>query len=175
MLINYDDNTDNYDYNTYDLNEVFGQKPVHIEGDNPFCNVTNFGYIDKKRMANLMRRGLRLEIRGACTTGRDCRFSHNHKLLQEEWTNMNTQLQASRYRPSSSSQHPSFPPKILQRGGAPLRSLSTIEEDQVSFLSGTSPNLSYINNPHRTYHTPPASAQKPTPDQDGRREGNHTV
>jgi hypothetical protein len=35
------------------------------------------------------------------------------------------------------------------------------------FLSGTSPNLSYINNPHRAYHTPPASAQKPTPDQDG--------
>jgi hypothetical protein len=37
-----DDNTDNYDYNPYDLNEVFGQKPVQIEGDNPFCNVTKF-------------------------------------------------------------------------------------------------------------------------------------
>jgi hypothetical protein len=170
------DYTDNHDYNPYDFDEVFGQRPDHIEGDNPYCNVTNtLSYIDKRESKSDKDRPCWLEINGECTSGRDCRFSHNSKILQEEWTIKNAKLQGSRYKPSSHQQHPSFSPKILQRGGAPLRSLGTLEEDQVGSLPVTNPNLSYINNSNRGFFTPPATAHKPTQDQEGRREGNYTV
>jgi hypothetical protein len=171
-----DDITDDHDYNPYDMDEIFGQRPEQIEGDNPYCNVTNsLSYIDKKESKTDKDRPCWMDLNGECTAGRDCRFSHNPKLLQEEWTIRSTKLQGSRYKPSSPSQHPSFSPKILQRGGAPLRSLSTIEEDQVSSLPVANSNLSHINNPHRGFFTPPAKPYKPTQDQQGGREGNFTI
>jgi hypothetical protein len=101
------------------LNEVFGQKPVHIEGDNPFlCNVTNFGYIDTKKDGKSDAERPSVGDQRGIPTGRDCRFSHNHKLFRRSGTNMNTQPRQA--ETSSSSQHPSFP-QDSQRG-APLRS-----------------------------------------------------
>jgi hypothetical protein len=120
---------DDYDFDdddcniSYDLDEVFGQRPDFIEGENPFFNPTRIlSSIDR----NIDSLPCYAELQGKCLNKQTCKFSHDAKLLQKTWSEKWEELNRSRYRPAMGQLPKNNTPLT------PLRSITTEEGGQVS-------------------------------------------
>jgi hypothetical protein len=122
------DNDNNSDDNSYDYDDVFGNRPEAVEGISPGANIThNLNYVNN--IDGKPRQVCFDELHGKCLKGsKDCRYSHDPKDLEREAIKKHNEILACKYLPQANRPNPSriVPTSIMKREPN-LRLLSTVE------------------------------------------------